>query len=362
LIEVKARSGAASDRRFGSSRRKGRPSHVKLLFFDAPRSVALEPLPAGLFGYVRRISARDQALLCALSVAVFLLATAPVELQRRIVNVALENRDFAGVAMLCGIYVGVTLAAGVLKLVLHVYRGWVSENAVRQLRIAAYDIAAERHTDARANARHEGIGMAVILAEAENVGGFVGISVSEPLLQLGILLSVFGYMLALEPSMAALSFLLFAPQLVFVPLFQRRINDRARDRIKVLRAVSGDLIDDWTRDQGSIRRPVFLRRIDRVFALNLRIFKLKFSMNFLINELHHIGIVAILLAGSWLPLGGAIEIGTVVAFVSGLARVKEPWGDLVSYLREMTVVRVKYGRVAPALTRTQGLAEVDRAA
>ena len=37
------------------------------------------------------------------------------------------------------------------------------------------------------------------VAEAEPIGGFVGMAISEPLLQAGILVSVIGYMTYLEP-------------------------------------------------------------------------------------------------------------------------------------------------------------------
>ena len=33
---------------------------------------------------------------------------------------------------------------------------------------------------------------------------------------------------------------------------------------------------------------------------------------------------------------------SVVAFVSGLAKVNDPWGDLVDWFREMTLVRTRY--------------------
>ena len=32
----------------------------------------------------------------------------------------------------------------------------------------------------------------------------------------------------------------------------------------------------------------------------------------------------------------------MVAFVSGLAKVNDPWGDLVDWFREMTLVRTRY--------------------
>ena len=63
-----------------------------------------------------------------------------------------------------------------------------------------------------------------MLSEVDPIGGFVGVSTSEPLLQGGILLSVFGYMLYLQPTIALVSLLVFAPQLVFVPLIQHAIN------------------------------------------------------------------------------------------------------------------------------------------
>ena len=75
----------------------------------------------------------------------------------------------------------------------------------------------------------------MILAEPEPIGAFVGIAVSEPVLQGGNLLSVFGYMFYVEPLLALISIAMFSPQFVFVPLMQRAINRRVQSRILVLR-------------------------------------------------------------------------------------------------------------------------------
>ena len=79
----------------------------------------------------------------------------------------------------------------------------------------------------------------MILEEAEPIGGFIGISISEPLLQGGILASVIGYMFMLEPQLALLGLAFFLPQTVFVPLLQRAINRRAQARILTKRGISG---------------------------------------------------------------------------------------------------------------------------
>ena len=91
-------------------------------------------MQGGLFRFVWRQSGRDQILLSVLTVAVFLLNTLPLELQRRVVNEAIADRQFAQILLLGGIYAGVELLHGLLKFLMNVYRGWVNENVTRQLR------------------------------------------------------------------------------------------------------------------------------------------------------------------------------------------------------------------------------------
>ncbi len=63
------------------------------------------------------------------------------------------------------------------------------------------------------------------------------------------------------------------------------------------------------------------------------IFGLKFSMNVLMNLSYHLGVAGILAVGGDAIAAGEAEIGTVVAFVSGLAHMNDPWGDLVGWFR-----------------------------
>jgi ABC-type multidrug transport system fused ATPase/permease subunit len=186
----------------------------------------------------------------------------------------------------------------------------------------------------------------MILSEAEPIGGFVGVSFSEPLLQGGILLSVFGYLAYLEPWMALLSLVVFSPQFVFVPLIQKAINLRAAERIKTLREVSGGIVGA---SDGGAAFEAQNGHIDHVFRVNMGIFKLKFGMNFLMNLMHHLGVATALGVGGWYAVQGRMEVGTVVAFISGLAKVNDPWGDIVNWFREMTVVSMRYRLVSEAM-------------
>ena len=301
-------------------------------------------MPERLFSYIWRVSGSHQIGLAALSVVVFLLAAAPLELQRRIVNGALEHGEFGLVLGLCLSYAGLALLSGGIKFALNSYRAWVGENLSRDLRHTVYAMAVkchEEHCDdpaSRANA------LAVLVAEVDAVGGFAGISVSEPILQGGILLSVMGYMAVLQPWMAALGLLVLSPQLLFVPLLQRAITRRVAMRVRTSRRLGSGVATHWHRLTGHAFAG-FVRRADRIFSLNMQIAGLKFGMNFLMNLGHHLGTAAILLVGGWYVGQGQVEVGTVVAFVSGLARLNDPWGDLVNYFREWTLAETKYDLV-----------------
>jgi hypothetical protein len=52
-------------------------------------------------------------------------------------------------------------------------------------------------------------------------------------------------------------------------------------------------------------------------------------------------------------VGDKTEPGTILAFVSGLGQLKEPWTDLVNYYREATSAQVKYELVANAIARAE---------
>jgi ABC-type bacteriocin/lantibiotic exporter with double-glycine peptidase domain len=60
----------------------------------------------------------------------------------------------------------------------------------------------------------------------------------------------------------------------------------------------------------------------------------------------HLQIIAALLYGGWLVLNNELEIGGVVAFMSGLSRLTDPWGDLVNYFRDISVTNLKYRLLA----------------
>ena len=302
-----------------------------------------------LYRYVWRTSGRTQLVLSALAIGIFLLELAPLELQRRIVNRAVDGEGFQFIVLLCLIYVALVLVQGSLKLVLNVYVGSVTEAASLRLRTEEKLLAVARSEEPN-GAEEQGVAVSVIVSEVEPVGGFVGTAFSEPVLNGGILLSVFGYMLFVQPLLALVAVGLFIPQVLFVPILQAAINRRTCRRIVTLRSISVDIVDKAEKGAG-VGEATYRDRVNDVYRLNMQIYRRKYFMNFLMNLLHHLGIVGILFVGGWLLLNGRTEVGTIVAFISGLTRMNDPWNDLVDFFRNLMNAGVKYRLIARVLEK-----------
>lgn len=303
------------------------------------------PLPPTLFGLAWRLSAGDQVWLCTLAIAVALLDTAPIEVQRRMINHAIKESGLRSILMLALAYAGLVLAQGLTKLLSNLYRSWVSEHAVRGLR-SYVNRGAGPAEDPAAAAEQRGTRVSMIVAESEPIGAFMGESCSEPILQGGIMVFVVGYLVYIQPVIAVVLLGVYVPQMIFVPLIQQAINRRAQARIALLREASAEVIGGKDGKAGMAKQE---GRFADVFELNMGVYKLKFSMNFLMNLCHQLGIAAILGVGGWFVVIGKTQIGTVVAFISGLGTVKDPWDDLATWLQTMMVTRARYKLLRDAL-------------
>jgi ABC-type bacteriocin/lantibiotic exporter with double-glycine peptidase domain len=139
---------------------------------------------------------------------------------------------------------------------------------------------------------------------------------------------------------------------------QRAITRRTGARVQIIRqlsisvveGVSGDAAHDRTDDE----------RIQHVFELNMGVYRFKFSMNFLMNLSTQLQIIGALLVGGLAVYQGRLEIGGVVAFISGIGRITDPWGDLVNYFRDVNLTQVKYRLVRDAVNQQAQVGALDQ--
>ena len=196
------------------------------------------------------------------------------------------------------------------------------------------------------NAHHsvdEGAVVSMLSSEVEKLGGFAGQAISQPLLQIGTALFVVGYMLFIEPLVAGVALALYAPQLFIVPWIQGKINELALSRAVYVRNLGAFVVEIAEEDAiGNDVPEQFLDITNDIFAVRLRIEKLKWLMKAINNFLMKLGPFGIITFGGWMVMQGNLEVGVIVAFISGFERLGGPMRDTVAFYRQVSDAHMKY--------------------
>jgi ABC-type bacteriocin/lantibiotic exporter with double-glycine peptidase domain len=312
-----------------------RPRRIRRTGDDSPA--------ATLFGYVWRMSGRHQVWICLLAIAVAGLTAIPLELQRRIVDDVVRDRQLDLLWLLAGAYLAVLLVQGITKYALHMYQSWLSESAVRYNRAHLTRLYERRNGDD--TAQHSGEAVSIIGAEVDRLGGFVGEGLSQPVVNGGMLVAMGGYMLYVEPLVALISMGFIVPQIVLMPLLQARINRLMERRVGMLRSL-GDQVTELPGSEDDFRHSGLPLSLDRIYDNHLRIFLWKFGQKALMNLLSAVAPLSVLLVGGLMVIEGETTIGVVVAFISGFERLSTPLRELIAYYRIAAQANVQHKMIA----------------
>ena len=293
---------------------------------------------ADLYRAVWRATGRQQILLILLSLAVALLAAVPLKFQQLAVNSLVEDGNLGRLAWLCAGFLAALLLSSGLKFLLGLRLSIVGEHVVMRIRRRLYENSVADSRDGAEVAPRRGTLLAMLASEAEIVGSFAGSAIASPLVQLGTLVSVIGFIVASQPWLGLVALAVVAPQAAIVVVLQERINGEVRQRVQTLRDVSSRIAAGDLDKVDAVVATDF--RV--IFSIRKRIFTLKLSSKFALGAISALGKVGILFLGGWLVLKGRSDVGTVVASLTGLTRIEGPWRDLVSFYRMASSVRVKY--------------------
>jgi ABC-type bacteriocin/lantibiotic exporter with double-glycine peptidase domain len=111
-----------------------------------------------------------------------------------------------------------------------------------------------------------------------------------------------------------------------------------------------DAVDGLDEFRAARRRRI-LEAFEAIYGVRLRVFKLKFGLKVLVSGLQSVGVFALLFVGGIMVLNGKTEIGIVVAFISGLDRVIDPWRELIAFVRSTSAAKVQFDLIEGTLGR-----------
>ncbi len=320
--------------------------------------------PQSIYSYIIQHSLRGQIIVVILTLALLPLAPVPLELQRRILDEAIANRDADLLWQLAGLYIAALLLAAGLKFSMNIQREFIAAGIVHSLRNSLYYCIYTITPPTKLNKQDvdqvdEGAVVSMLTNEVQKLGGFAGSAFSGPLLQIGTVVFVLGYMFWVEPLVATIALALYSPQFIIVPLAQMRLNAITRQSALTVRDLGGFIVDN-AEDSLLGREPpqTFMDLIGHILGLRKRFVLTKNIMKSLNNVLIALGPFGVIVYGGYLVINGETQVGVILAFVSGLERLGGPIRTLIGLYSEVAFARMRYGMLLDA-TEAHNAAQAD---
>ncbi|MBW2066506.1 MAG: ABC transporter ATP-binding protein/permease [Deltaproteobacteria bacterium] len=276
------------------------------------------------------------AIVCVISVTVF-ARVFPLEMQKRIVNEAINLRKIDLLFTYCALYLAAVILSGMLKYLINVLQVLISQRTLAKMR---KDLYSHILTLPLSFFRKTGSGLVVssIVRELAAAGDFVGMALGVPITSILTLLAFAAYLFTLNSWLAMLSLSIYPFILLVVPLLQRKANQANNRRVDVTRDLSNKITESIAgiheiHGNGAyhLENRKFATVIDNL--LKIRVvwgmwrFGVKSTNNFFIN----LSPFLIFMIGGYLAIKGRLELGALVAFLSAQERLYGPWKELISF-------------------------------
>ena len=315
-------------------------------------------MPDSVYRYIFQKSFWQQVVVISLTLILLPLAPVPLELQRRILDDAVAGKDADLLVKLAGFYLLAMFVSAGFKFAMRTQRELISARVVRSLRqsvfFCMYIFVPKLHpVNKPQDVDHvdEGAVVSMLSSEVEKLGGFAGSAISGPLLAVGTLVFVLGYMFWVEPLVAMIALTLYSPQFFIVPFFQARMNRLSQQKALKLRALGSFIIENPEEDLHNSAHPsLFNSLADDILKLRVKFIMNKNVMKTINNMLIALGPFGVISYGGYMAIQGQIEVGIILAFVSGLERLGGPIRDIVSSYSQITDARMRYDTLLDAFS------------
>ncbi len=323
----------------------------------------------GLFAYILKHSKRQQIILMLLTVLSFPFYYLSLDLPKTIINDAISGTDFpvnlsfelpgfsANVGyieqvpyllLLCFVFLFLVLINSGFKLFINIYRGMLGERMLRRMRlqlierIMKFPLARFRNTS-------QGELVSMVNQETEPLGGFIGDSISLPLYQGGLLLTIVVFMFVQDWKMGLAAIALYPVQAWLIPKLQRQVNLLNRQRTLRIRNLAenlGEVVaginEIHINDNSGFFRDYFSKLLGGIFNIRVQIYKKKFFIKFLNNSIAQLTPFFFFLIGGLLVIRGDLSIGALVAVLAAYKDLSPPWKELLSWYQGQADSRMRF--------------------
>ncbi len=313
-----------------------------------------------LFSFIWKYSKRQQLMLLLVTVITFPFLYASLELPKMIINDAIgassaqirvwgvELSQMQYLLLLCLLFLGTVIAAGLMKMRVNTMKGVLSERMLRRVR---YQLISRMmrfpHSYFRNTSQGELVSM--ITSEAEPMGGLMGDAVAQPAFQFGQMMTIVFFLFMQSVWFGLAGIALIPVQAWLIPRLQREINLLNKERIVEIRHLSSEIgesaggISDLRANGGwRYRLAMLTDRLGKLFEIRFQIYQKKFFMKFLNNTITQMTPFAFYLVGGYLAIRGEITVGALVAAIAAYKDLSSPWKELLTYYNQVQDMSLRW--------------------
>ena len=315
-----------------------------------------------LYRYILNHSSKDQIGLIILSLFSLPIVYVTLELPKKIINM-LEGKDIPEVIFgwevepvpylmfLSLAFLTAVLVNGGIKYVVNVYRGALGERLLRRFRYELYERIL-RFPIPHFKRVSQGELIPMITAETEPLAEFIGESYTLPVFQGGILFTYLFFIFQQDALLGVAAISLYPFQLYVIPKLQKRVNLLAKERVAMVRSLSGRIGETvsginevHTNDTSQFERAQIGHRLGIIYQIRFAIYRRKFFIKFLNNFIAQLTPFFFYSVGGYFVLRGDLSIGSMVAVLVAYKDLAGPWKELLRYYQRKEDIKVKYTQV-----------------
>lgn len=303
-----------------------------------------------LFSWVFAGNGKLQITLVLIITVTVFLRVIPLEMQKRIVNEAINLRKMDLLLIYCGIYFAAVFIASGLKFIIAAIQTMISEKVIADMRKELF----AHIVTLPLNFFHKtqpGMVVSSLVTELASAGSFIGIAISVPVISILTLMAFAGYLIYLNPLLAFISLVFYPVIMIVVPILQSGANKANKERVDSTRKISsliGEAISGIHEIQGNgtfrIENRRFGKLVDEMLKIRIvwTLYKqgVKVTNNFFVG----LGPFVIFILGGYLAMQGRLELGAMVAFLSAQEKLYDPWKELIDFYQSYMDASVSYKR------------------
>ncbi|SLM31412.1 ComA [Desulfamplus magnetovallimortis] len=304
-----------------------------------------------LYYWVLKKNRLRQLIIFSVILLSIALQVLPLELQKRIVNIAIKTGDIGLLITYSILFFIAFILFGLLKFTVNMMEARLGQAIL-------YEIRCQLHAHILKlplnffRTHPPGTVINALSGELSEVGHFIGGALTVPVTIILTLLAFGSYMIYLDPLLATISLSIYPIEIILIPYLQKKYNRNNQQRISTLRELN-DKINESISGIHEIQSNAVFERVEKKFetiAASLRqtinqLFLIKFTIKMINNMFQNTGPLLLFVIGGYLAVHGNFSLGALIAFLSAYEKVYDPWKELIGFYQSWQDASVRYRRV-----------------